>query len=434
MSRTKPKKTDGESAPKPKKVDNARALALCEKAEKNVLMPSYLFLTKALSDKTGKWLNSMIISHIKYNKTIKKENSLDLYPEDKYKLSVGSSKETSKKQPNVSNSNSNPLMNLSLKSKLKNSKKKSNTKKEEDKPKKTEKKTDDKVVRKKNVIQVQSSAKNSLLFILNRFFWEICYNSAKNGTKVQNFEDFEKYIYSEVSQDFTSTISHGIVCTVGRLGSSVNDMEDYGMRNTLSGLISEEEGLFKDQNQLAHITVNTIISYFKLLAKSIAEQVWTQPKTINRLIIESTMRILNIGNSQYAHKNNLLDEGDPVRDMTEGIFDVMREVDLAINPPLTEEEKEKRRRNRAKNSKDNKNKKTKKTKKEDKDKEEDKDKNKDKDEEDEDEEDEDKNKEDEDKEDEDKNKEDDDKNKEDEESESEEEEESEESESEEEEG
>ena len=180
----------------------------------------------------------------------------------------------------------------------------------------------EKVKSKKNITQVQQSAKNLLGFITNRFVYE--FYSTNDGKNIRDVDEFKMFAYNNISNDFISKISKVIIPAVDMYGHIVHNMNDHKFTTYLSSNISQ---YFTERESLSNYIIKYIVTYYKLLAKYISIILWNKHSSVNFQLIETSIRMLNLGSDEYFIDNNI----DKTSGLEYGIISHAREYDLAIN-------------------------------------------------------------------------------------------------------
>jgi hypothetical protein len=203
---------------------------------------------------------------------------------------------------------------------------------------------------KKGVVQIQKNAKILLSFIVNRFVYEIY--STDSGKRIDNNVEFTKYVLENVSGDFATQMTKVVIPAVDLLGHTVGDMNDHKFTNILTTAI---DGNFADRQGMAGMIARYLVTYFKLLGTVIGNQIWLQTHAVKSPVIESAMRILNIGSHAHLVAFKTCNSGEFDYGLSTGIIAQTHEFVNALNPPPTEMEKNERAKKRSsgKNTKSN---------------------------------------------------------------------------------
>jgi hypothetical protein len=155
---------------------------------------------------------------------------------------------------------------------------------------------------------------------------------------IKTDEEYSAHLYKTLPKTY-SQIARSIIPTVDRLGSVVADMKDYDFTSKYKAAISD---LFAKKECLVDYTCKYLTNYFKLLAVYIANQIWVVYKTsVDNKSIESTIRLLDIGNHDYLVASEVCVDGDKDLGLTEGVLEEGKRFFTLMNPAPTEEEKEK---------------------------------------------------------------------------------------------
>lgn len=192
---------------------------------------------------------------------------------------------------------------------------------------------------KKNVTQINKNGKAWLMYIVNKFTDEIY--STVGGKNIKNDADFAAFAFKTVSKDFDAQICRTIIPTVERLGTSVANMKDHDFSKYLTSKIGD---IFdKDRRPLlTAYVVKYLVAYYKLIAVTISHHLIGSHKGINDKSIEAAMRNLDLGNNAYLIQTGICKADERDYGLSCGIAFYARQVNLILNPPMSEEEKKER--------------------------------------------------------------------------------------------
>lgn len=201
-----------------------------------------------------------------------------------------------------------------------------------------------------NVVTINRNGKTYLGFIMMRFVDELY--STDGGKNVRSSEDFTKFTMEKISKDINSHLARAIVSTVNRYERRVAGMPDHTFQKDIGARFDE---FFEDRSSIAKYLSDYLMKYYKLLAQSIASDLWISHKGVNGQTIEKAMRQLNNGNYEYMVDSKFVVEGASDFGLTRGVLHDAREFDRLLNPPpapLTEAEKKERAEKRKKTAAD----------------------------------------------------------------------------------
>ena len=199
-----------------------------------------------------------------------------------------------------------------------------------------------KVKARKNVTQVQKGAKNWLLFLANRFMYEIF--STTGGKNLTSDDDFAEFVLGNVTRDFSTHMSKVIVSAVQLYGHTVRNMSDHKLQSYMNNAC---DPWFDGRSALSNMISRYIVTYLKLLGSTLGTQLWHKKGAITPSHIEAAMRLLNVGADAYLVEQGVCEDGGFNYGLHTGILKQARNFDLALNPPVSDEVKEARAAKRA---------------------------------------------------------------------------------------
>lgn len=212
------------------------------------------------------------------------------------------------------------------------------------------KETDEsKAVARKNIVTINRNGKTYLGFIMTRFVDELY--STNGGKNIRSNEEFTKFTLENITKDMPSHMARVIVCTVNRNERRVAGMSDHTFHKEIGARFDE---YFNDRSCIAKYLNDYLMKYFKLLAQTIAVDLWVSHKGVNGQTIEKAMRQLNMGNYEYMVDNKYVVDGESDYGLTRGVLNEARGYDLLLNPPISEEVKKERSEKRKKAAEDKK--------------------------------------------------------------------------------
>lgn len=206
--------------------------------------------------------------------------------------------------------------------------------------------------KKKNIVTISKNGKTYLGFIMMRFVDELY--STEGGKNIRNNDDFTKFVMEKITKDINSHMARVVVCTVNRCERRVAGMADHTFQKDIGNRFEE---YFGDRTCIAKYIGDYLMQYFKLLAQSIASDLWVSHKGVNGQTIEKAMRQLNMGNYEYMVDTKYVVDGESDYGLNRGVLDEARAFDKLLNPPpppLTEEEKKERAAKREKTAEEKK--------------------------------------------------------------------------------
>lgn len=307
---------------------------------------------RSFADKCGNVMTFYILEEVdRMQKELKNDsNGVDSFPPDRFVLlaekKAGGGSSSSKRKPKTTKS-SKPKKRVIAKKGVSSANVTTTHEESDDESSSEEKKT---VVKKSNVAQVQRSAKTYLSFIASRFFYEV-YN-VDGGKIADTPADFAQLMYSQLDESIDTQISRVIIPAVERYGSTVCNTNSYDFGNKV---VLALDGLLVDYPALQNQMVRYLVAYFKLLGKYMAHMLWVKHSSVTPALVESAMRLLNIGAREHMVDKGVCDEDESDMGLYTGVLSYMKEYDNALNPPLSQEEKDARaaKRKAAKESKKN---------------------------------------------------------------------------------
>ena len=353
---TEPKKPKAASSTRtPKQPDNKRQLALESAAHAGLTAYFPEIAGQAVYEKLATALNLHILEAIDNTQKVESVDKTDYnpYPSDKYILLADKTSGSSKKKAvntRVSNTKASAILRGQKPESSKDSDDDLKEETKDDKENDKEETKEEATTKKKNVVTFSKNSKTYLGFLMSRFADEM---SVANQTKnIKDNDSFTKFVFEAVPKEISSHLSRHIVCSVNRLRSSVGYMQDRHVSNLLVDNLSSSEH-FKGKAPLLKMLGEYTSDYFKLLGHVLGLFCWTTGKSINHQNIETTMRLLDMGNYEYALSSNLLEENEPQYGLSNGVLREMHKFDELLNPPKSEEEKKKdaEERNKKKTSK-----------------------------------------------------------------------------------
>lgn len=191
-----------------------------------------------------------------------------------------------------------------------------------------------------NVVTINRNGKTYLGFIMMRFVDELY--STEGGKNIRSNEEFTKFVMEKITKDINSHMARVIVCTVNRNERRVAGVSDHTFQKDIGSRFDE---YFDERSCIAKYLSDYLMKYFKLLAQSIASDLWVSHKGVNGQTIEKAMRQLNMGNYEYMVDSKYVVDGESDYGLTRGILNEARGFDKLLNPPpppLTEEQKKER--------------------------------------------------------------------------------------------
>ncbi len=306
-----------------------------------LLCPFPEFGSKGFADKCGAQLVNAILHEINRIKhgLCHDSKGVDNFPHEKFNL-LGDKVTKSGKRP-VKSSSSVPLKKRIPRKKGQkpvDEPEESDGSVHEDEPE-VESKEEKKAVKKTSVAQVQRSAKNYLLFLFNNFIFEVF--SIDDEEDVSN-SDYVDHVLGGLLDSFSCSAGRVIIPAVEMNRSKLYDMDDDNFSNYLTTL-----GKKTDLNQrprLMKTTMKYILEYTRLLGITLGNMLWSKRATINTGLLESAIRVLNIGAEQYLASH----VEEPLRDLSYGVLTVANQFDITLYPPPSDEVKAARAANRKK--------------------------------------------------------------------------------------
>lgn len=201
---------------------------------------------------------------------------------------------------------------------------------------------EEKPKKKNHVTQISKNGKTWLAFIVDRYVYEI-YSTDFVKKATNNREEFVKLVLSK-SHSFDSNLSYSVLATVDRLDAAVCNISDHEFSKVLTEKIRT---MFNDDSEprgyMVRYIVDYLLSYFKLLGYSIARMLWAKRCTTDAKVIESAMRVLDIGNDEYLVSHGLTTVDAPSNSLSNGgVYRDARKYNDALNPPISDEEKKQR--------------------------------------------------------------------------------------------
>ncbi len=188
----------------------------------------------------------------------------------------------------------------------------------------------------KSITQINKNAKTYLAFIVNRFVFEIF--SMNKAPNMSSDTDFTNYVLSGLSGDiFKSQLCRVIVPTVNRLQHEAQSIKEQDLATRLTSAIKNSDTGF--DNDLITYIVRYLVSYFRLLGWTLANQLWLVHKGVSAQSIETAMRMLDFGNHDYLYEAAVCTDDEPDLGLHYGVLSDAREHDKLINPPPTDAEK-----------------------------------------------------------------------------------------------
>ncbi len=157
--------------------------------------------------------------------------------------------------------------------------------------------------KKVNITTFTRDAKNYLGFVVMRYVDD--YFSSPGGKSVKNRVDFTNYTYTGITKDITSHVSRTVVTTVNRMNELVSNLQDRGVSESLSKLVSAH---LPDRNSVMKFMGEYLSDYLKLIGYVLAQQLWISRKTINQPAIEAVVRLLEMGNHGALVNANVVNE------------------------------------------------------------------------------------------------------------------------------
>lgn len=210
---------------------------------------------------------------------------------------------------------------------------------------KTEEETKSSSKARSNVVTINRNGKTYLGFIMMRFVDELY--STEGGKNIRSNEEFAKFVMEKITKDINSHMARVIVCTVNRNERRVAGVSDHTFQKDIGSRFDE---YFDDRSCIAKYLSDYLMKYFKLLAQSIASDLWVSHKGVNGQTIEKAMRQLNMGNYEYMVDSKYVVDGESDYGLTRGVLNEARGFDKLLNPPpppLTEDQKKERAEKRA---------------------------------------------------------------------------------------
>lgn len=346
---SEPKKPKAASSTRtPKQPDNKRQLVLESAAHAGLVAYFPEIAGPNVYEKLATALNLHILESIDNTQKVESVEKTDYnpYPSDKFILLADKTSGSSKKKAvnaRVSNTKSSAILRGQKPDEHKNEETKDEEKdtKETNKEETNKEETDkeETTTKKKNVVTFSKNSKTYLGFLMSRFADEMSISNQKSKT-IKDNESFTKFVFESVPKEISSHLSRHIVCSVNRLRSSVSYMQDRHVSNLLVDNLSSSEH-FTGKSTLLKMIGEYTSDYFKLLGHTLGLFCWTTGKGINHQNIETAMRLLDMGNYDYALSANLLEDNAPQYGLSNGVFRDMHKFDELLNPPKTEEEKKK---------------------------------------------------------------------------------------------
>ncbi len=159
--------------------------------------------------------------------------------------------------------------------------------------------------KKVNITTFTRDAKNYLGFVVMRYVDD--YFSSPGGKNVKNRDDFTNFTYTGVTKDITSHVSRSVVTTVNRMHDLVSNLQDRGVSENLSKLVSAH---LPDRNSVMKFMGEYLSDYLKLVGYVLAQQLWISRKTINQPAIEAVVRLLEMGNHEALVNAKVVTENE----------------------------------------------------------------------------------------------------------------------------
>ena len=341
---SEPKKPKAASSTRaPKQTDNKRQVALESAAHAGLVAYFPQIAGQNAYEKLAQALNLHILESIDNMQKLESVSKTDYnpYPSDKYILLADKTGNSSRKKAVNSRTSSTKTSAILRGQKLEKEE-------SEEEPEETKKETKEESgeeqeatesTKKKNVVTFSKNSKTYLGFVMSRFVDEVASASQKSKT-VKDNDSFTKFVFESVPKEISSHLSRHVVCSVNRLRSSVGYMQDRHVSNLLVDNLSSEE-CFSGKTTLLKIVGEYTSDYFKLLGHTLGVFCWTTGKSVNHQNIEIAMRLLDMGNYEYALSSTLLEENEPQYSLSNGVLRDMHKFDELLNPPKSEEEKKK---------------------------------------------------------------------------------------------
>jgi len=194
----------------------------------------------------------------------------------------------------------------------------------------------EKKVSKKNITQVQRTAKVCLQFIINRFVYEIYSIETNTKARITNRNEFTKFVFENTPEEFTSQITTVIIPAVDNFGHLVYDIPDYQLTQYITSIINN---WFDDRQYLISHIAEYIVSYLKLLGFILAKFLWVKPQGINSNIIEMAMRILDINTTESYFTSHKVDPSKLNFGLASGIILQMHMFENTLYPQVPKKPK-----------------------------------------------------------------------------------------------
>jgi hypothetical protein len=351
-----PKKPKAAASTKtPKQPDNKRQLALESAAHAGLVAYFPQIAGQNVYEKLASALNLHILEAIDniQKLEVSDKNDYNPYPSDKYMLLADKTGSSSKKKSVNSRSSAKSSAILRGQRPEENKEAADSGEDVEDDLKDvkdvkdvTDENKEETTTKKKNVVTFSKNTKTYLGFLMSRFVDEVA-TATQKSKSVKDNDSFTKFVFESVPKEISSHLSRHVVCSVNRLRSSVGYMQDRHISNLLVDSLSSEE-CFSGKTTLLKMVGEYISDYFKLLGHTLSLFCWSTCKSVNHQNLETTMRLLDMGNYEYSLSNNLLEENAPQLGLSNGVLQDMHKFDELLNPPKSDEEKKKEAEERSK--------------------------------------------------------------------------------------
>lgn len=189
--------------------------------------------------------------------------------------------------------------------------------------------------RKKNITTFTRDAKQYINFFIARCFADFRVtgkatpsDESYKKVKVNNRESFMAHALKTITNN-KSTLGH-VLLIVKRMSDISDDVVDSSVK---LGVASEVGSFFSENPSVPIHIEHYLYCYMKILGHKLAQNIWVRPGSIDKKVLEVTMRSLEDGNSKYI-ENLPADQRPAVQfSLNAGFYNAVRLYLNEILPP-----------------------------------------------------------------------------------------------------